>query len=199
MRHGVIALFWASLAACASEGPETNARLSDSAGRRDSIAGVVAASLTEPGVIGLLAHVHAADSALGALGAARGSVLEVKEFGRMVLREHHALRRDLLALANQLALSPQPPALPPDDAPAQMRERLASDSGAAWDRAYMSYAIAVHQASMENMARALAATRQREVKGFIDRSIPIVQKHLDKARSLRRSLPRPEDTGPAGS
>jgi hypothetical protein len=38
----------------------------------------------------------------------------------------------------------------------------------------------------------LAATRRAEVKQFIDKSVPILQKHLDKAHSLRKSLPRPQ-------
>jgi hypothetical protein len=60
----------------------------------------------------------------------------------------------------------------------------------------MSYALAEHQASMENTARALAATQRPEIKQFVDKSVPILQKHIDKARSLRKSLPKPLDAAP---
>lgn len=181
------------VAACASQGSEAAERRSDTAGRRDSIAAVAAASMNENQVIGLLDHTHSADSALGALGAAQGGTASgLKEFGRMILREHHALRKDVLALAQQLGLVPQTPVVAPDEAPAAVREGLnAATSDAAWDRAYLDYAIAAHQAAMENTARALAATRRADVKQFIDKSVPVLQKHLDKARSLRRSLPKP--------
>lgn len=193
MREFCVLLLWSTLAACASQGSEAAERRADTAGRRDSIAAVAAASMNESGVIGLLDHTHAADSALGALGAANGTSSDVKEFGRMILREHHALRRDALGLAQQLGLTPQTPSVPPDNAPTEIRESLSSASpGAAWDRAYIDYAIAMHQAAMENTARALAASRRDEVKQFIDKSVPILQKHLDKARALRKSLPKPQ-------
>jgi putative membrane protein len=194
MRSITALLVSCTIAACASQGSEAAERRADTAGRRDSIAAVAAGSMNESSVIGLLDLTHAADSALGALAVANGTSTDVKEFGRMILREHHALRKDALELAQQLGLTPQVPIVPPDDAPAGLRESLsAAGPGAAWDRAYMDYAIAMHQAAMENTARALAATRRDEVKQFIDKSIPILQKHLDKARSLRKSLPKPQE------
>jgi putative membrane protein len=187
-------LVWA-VAACASQGSEAAERRADTAGIRDSVAGVAAASMNESNVIGLLDLTHAADSALGALGATKGTSSEVKEFGRMILREHHALRRDLLAMGEQLGMLPQPPAVAPDEPPTVMRDSLTlSEAGVRWDRAYIDYAMALHQSAMENMARALAATKRAEIKEFIDKSVPILQKHLDKARSLRRQLPKPQDT-----
>lgn len=176
----------ALLAACASEGSEAAERQSDTAARRDSIAGVAAASMTEAHVFGLLEQVHAADSAVGSLAAARGSTNEIKDFGRMVAREHIALRRDILALARDAGIAPQVPPVPPDAPPDAMRENLlAAQAGAPWDRAYLDYAIAAHNAAVENTARALAATQRGDVRQFIERSVPILQKHLDKARSLR--------------
>jgi putative membrane protein len=193
-----LVLLSCAVTACASKGSEAAERLADTSGRRDSVAAVAAASMNENGVIGLLDYTHAADSALGMLAAANGTSSDVKEFGRMILREHHALRKDALELAEQLGLTPQSPSVAPDDAPADIRKSLeAASPGAAWDRAYMDYAIAMHQAAMENTARALAATQRPEVKQFIDKSVPILQKHLDKARSLRKSLPKPEPSSSA--
>jgi putative membrane protein len=150
--------------------------------------------MNESSVIGLLQVSHSADSALGALGAQKGSSTQVKDFGRMILREHMALRREISARANDLGIVPQAPPVDPDDVPADMRTRiLESAPGVAWDRSYIQYAIAMHTAAMENTARALAATKSPEVKQFIERSVPILQKHLDKARSLDKSLPVPTE------
>jgi predicted outer membrane protein len=83
------------------------------------------------------------------------------------------------------------PPVSPDDAPAGMRATLESASGNTWDQAYVSYAIAMHQAAMENTARALAATTRPEVRQYIERTVPILQKHLDRATTLRERLARP--------
>ena len=184
-----------AVAACASGGSEAAERRVDTAGRRDSIAAAAASSMNENHVVGLLALTHAADSALGLLGATKGSSSDVKEFGRMIIREHHALRKDILDLGVQLGVPAETPRVPAEDAPAEARQTLeSSPAGEGWDREYVDYAIAVHNAALENTARALAATQRSEIKQFVDKSVPILQKHIDKARSLRKSLPRVQDT-----
>lgn len=188
-----------AVAACTSSGSEAAERLTDTAGRRDSIAAVAAATMDEPQIIGLLEHIHAADSALGAAGAATGSTSEIKDFGRMIMREHHALRRDAAQLGQNLRLTTRPPLAAPDEPPADLRNNLSATSpGSGWDHAYIAYAIAVHEAAMENTARALAATKSPATKQFIEKSVPILQKHLDKAHSLQRSLAKARSAaGPA--
>lgn len=191
-------LLLCAIAACASQGSEVAERRADTAGRRDSIAAVAASSMNEGNVIALLGLTHAADSALGALGALKGKASEVKEFGRMIIREHHALHKDAADIARQLAIAPEPPRVAPDEPPSGMRDSLSAGSaGPAWDRAYMDYAVAMHESAMENTARALAAAQRPEVKQFIDKSVPIIQKHIDKARSLQKSLPLAQAAAPA--
>ena len=181
------ALLLCAVAACTSGGSE--AAEADTTGRRDSIAAVAAASMDEPQVLGLLEHIHASAGALGALGDARGSTLDIRNFGSMMAREHDALQRDARQLAEGLRLTPQKPVAAPDEAPATFRANVdSSPAGAAADLAYVEYAIAEHEAAMENIARALAATRSPAVREFIRKSVPIVQKHLDKARSLQQTL-----------
>lgn len=188
MRHHCALVFLCAVAACASQGSEAAERVIDTSGRRDSIAAVAAASMSEDQVIGLLENVHATDNALGALGASRGSTRDIKDFGLMISREHMALQRDAQQLAEGLRLTARTPAII-DEAPASFRVALdSSTAGTAWDRAYIEYAIAVHEAAMENTARALAATKSPAVREYIRKSVPILQKHLDKARSLHKTM-----------
>jgi hypothetical protein len=99
---GALALLVCTMAACTSRGSEAAERSADTTGRRDSTAAVAAASMSESNVLALLDATHAADSALGALGATNGTASQVKEFGRMILREHHALRKDAVELGQKL-------------------------------------------------------------------------------------------------
>jgi len=190
-----LTLLSCAVAACASGGSDAAERRADTTGRRDSIAAVAASSMNDNQVVGLLAMTHAADSALGVLGATSGTSTEIKDFGRMIVREHHALGKDILDAGQQLGIAAETPRVPPDDPPAALLETLMNlPPGAEWDRAYVDYAIAAHRSALENTARALAATTRPEVQQFIDKSVPILQKHIDKARSLRRSLPKTQDT-----
>lgn len=190
-----LVLFLGAAMACASQGSEAAARREDTGGRRDSVAAVAAAGMNEGSAIGLLQLTHSADSALGALGARNGTSTDVKEFGRMILREHVALRRDVEKVASGMSVPIETPRTPPDDAPADLRANLmAAAPGAGWDRSYIEYAIAVHEAALENTARALAATKRPEVRQYIERSVPILQKHIDKAKLLQKRLPNPPAT-----
>jgi putative membrane protein len=193
---GVLLLVGA--AACATQGSEAAERQPDTVARRDSIAAVAAATMTEPSVLGLLDASHAADSALGFLAATRGSTLEMKEFGRMILREHHALRREVQQSATRLHLTIESPRVAPDAPPPEMRQTLESGpAGPAWDYAYLEYAIAMHRSAKENAARALAATKSPEIREFIERSVPILEKHLVKAQALRKARTQESDSTPS--
>ena len=168
----------------------------DTVGRRDSIAAVAAASLDEPQVLGLLAQIQVSDSAVGALGAAKASSSDVKDFGRMILREHHALHRDALELAEHIGAPVEAPRVSPADAPAAQREVVVTGApGIGWDRVYLQYAVTMHQAALENAARALAATHRDDIREYIRKAVPILEKHLDKARSLQKSLTTSAPTG----
>lgn len=189
----LVAALLFSVSGCASQGSE--AALADTSGRRDSIAAVAAASMREEHVYGMMDHIHASDSAVGVLGAVQGSVLAVKDFGRMIMREHRALHRDAERLAAEQGIVARSPLVAPDQPPSILRERLdAGSPSVGWDRAYLEYAIAVHQSAMENTARALAATKRPETKAFLVKSIPILQKHLDKAQSMRKAMSGAKDT-----
>lgn len=195
MRSSCALLLACAVAACASQGSE--AAEADTTGRRDSVAAVAAASMTEDQVIGLLEHVHATDSAVGARGGALGSTREIKDFGLMIAREHVALRRDARALAEGLRLTSRRPMVAPDEPPQSFVAGLdAATAGPAWDRAYVEYVIAAHEAAMENTARALAATRSPATREYIRKSVPILQKHLDKAHSLQKALARAQPAPP---
>ena len=187
MRH-CCALVLCAVTACASKGSEA-AEQTDTTGRRDSIAAVAAASMNEPQVLGLLEHVHLTDGQLGALGGQGGSTLDMRNFGLMIQREHQALERDVREVAEGLRLTAQRPSVAPDEAPATFRANVdSSPAGVPWDLAYVEYTIAAHEASLENTARALAATKSPAVREYIRKSIPILQKHLDKAHSLQQTL-----------
>ena len=180
--------FWALVlvAGCSTAESEAVVR-DDSAGRLDSVAAVAAASMQEPHVIGLLALAHSADSAIGSVGYAKASTRPIKDFGIMISREHMMLRRDALGMARDLGIGIGEPPVAPAAAPAHLRTALDSaQAGRDWDRAYLELAVAAHEASLENLARAYAATKSPEVKAYIDRSAPIIQKHLERAKRLQQ-------------
>jgi putative membrane protein len=198
MRNLCARMLLCAAVGCTSQGSEAAERQADTTAQRDSIAAVAASTMNEAQVIGLLEQTHAADSALGALAVLQGSSKEIKDFGRMIIREHHALKRDALGLAQALGTASATPQVPPDAPSVDMQKPLeTAPAGTIWDQAYLEYAMAMHLSAMENSARALAATKNPATKEFIQKSVPILQKHFDKASSLRKALDKSSDAAPA--
>ena len=68
------------------------------------------ATMSDANIVAVLDKANANDSAGGALAQRQGTNADVKQFGRLMVGEHHALRAEGQALAKKLNLTPEPPA-----------------------------------------------------------------------------------------
>jgi putative membrane protein len=149
-----------------------------------------AAALTDPNIVFILHAANAADSARGKLAESKGTSADVKQYGKMMAGEHHALNQQGDALAKKLNVTPVAP--PNDQSEAQARAEMDSltalAKGAAWDKAYIAYEIGYHQALKDIATKALAQAQNEELKALITKAAPIVQAHLDKAQAIQTKL-----------
>ena len=183
------------LAACK---PKDNAVAS-----RDSAAGAVPAAatdtttraaaaptLTDPNIVFILDQANVSDSARGKVAETKGTSADVKNFGRLMVGEHHALRLQGQQLATKLSVTPQPPAGDQSDAQAkqEMDSLQAMPKGKAWDKAYIDYEVTYHQAVLQTATKALGAAQNQELKGLITKAAPVIQHHLDRALAIQKKL-----------
>ena len=121
--HALVPAAWLalSLAACGDRersaaiqdtvpaGPETgmvaDSMPADTAG--------TSAPLTDANIVALLDEANKADSAAGALAVTKATSKEVKDFAKLMMSEHHALREAGQQLAKKLNVTPAPPATDP--------------------------------------------------------------------------------------
>ncbi|MEO7713142.1 MAG: DUF4142 domain-containing protein [Gemmatimonadaceae bacterium] len=184
----------ASLVACEKPDAAGNGtRVVDSTGAAasSSPATVPAAPvLTDANIMAMLDQAHAADSATGAIAAARGANEDVNVFGRRMMRDHHALRVGGEAIATSGNISPVLRA--GDDAGA--RVAALGDSltvmprGAAWDRFYLDEAVMHHEQALATAQAGAAAAQNPELKAMIAKVAAILQRHLDRAKLLRANM-----------
>jgi putative membrane protein len=196
MRRTPIALTCAvALVAACSKAEKTgdSARAVDSTAVAATSSAAVtpaAPTMTDPNIVAYLDAANAADSALGAIAAAKGTNAEVKTFGRNMMRDHHALRVAGQDLAKKLNVTPQPAA---GDTTAQHGTKMtdslnAQARGAAWDKAYIEHEVAMHQGVLSSAQSALAATQNAELRALIEKAAPNIQAHLDHAKSIQSKL-----------
>jgi predicted outer membrane protein len=65
----------------------------------------------------------------------------------------------------------------------------AAPAGAAWDKRYIDLAVTHHTAVLVTAQSAMASAHHPEIKAMIEKAAPIVQQHLDHARSIQSKLP----------
>jgi putative membrane protein len=158
----------------------------DTAGATTAPAG---GGMTDANIAAVLDAANESDSAFGALAVRKGRSADVKQFGRLMMGEHHALRQQGQQLVKKLNVTPQPPAN--FDLPDQQQEAmkdLESKSGADFDRAYIDHEVEYHQQVLETAQNALGQAQNPELKALIQKAAPVIQKHLDRAKEIQKTL-----------
>jgi putative membrane protein len=147
-----------------------------------------AAPLNDANIVAILDQANAADSARGALAETKGTSTDVKNFAKLMIADHHALRRAGQNLAKKLNVTPALPA--GDSVEAKTQTELdslkAMPKGPAWDKAYIDYEVTYHEGLLTTATQALGAAQNPELKNLIKGAAPTVQHHLDRANAIQK-------------
>jgi len=119
---------------------------------------------------------------LGELAAQNGKRSEVKEFGRLMVKDHAAINDNLKALAVQKGVT-LPDSL---DAKHQaMVDKMAALTGSEFDNAYIAGMIKDHKADAKEFKATSVETKDADIKSFVDKSIPVVERHLKQITAMK--------------
>lgn len=188
----VVALSLVALVACKKDTDDKadSARTYDSAGGTTIAPAPAPTPLTDANIASLLDEANAGDSAGGKLASIKGTKADVKAFGVMMMKDHHALRVAGLDLVSKLGVTPTPPAN--DSLPAKVKaaqDNLAAmDKGAAWDKAYIDGEVAVHQVVLGLIDQAQAAASAPDLKALLTKARPNIEMHLKRAQDIQAKL-----------
>jgi putative membrane protein len=145
---------------------------------------------TDANIVALLDEANQADSAAGAFALGKAKDAGVKAFAKLMMGDHHALRVQGLALAKKLKITPEPPANDPVKAAgsSEMDALNSAGTGAAFDRTYIDQEVTIHKAVLDLADQAHGDTQNAELKSLIEKAKPTIQKHLDRAEELQKTL-----------
>lgn len=149
-----------------------------------------APALTDANIAYILDKANALDSSAGSIAATKGTSADVKEFGRMMMADHHALRKAGEDLVKKLNVTPTAPA--DDQSAAQQQATMDKLNGAAkgatFDTTYINNEVTYHEAVLKTANDALAAAQNQELKDLITKAAPNIQGHLDKAKAIQAKM-----------
>jgi putative membrane protein len=115
---------------------------------------------------------------------------EVKAFARLMMAEHHALRKQGQDLAKQLGVEPKPPEKDPlaPYVASEMKALQSTPKGAEFDRTYIDNEVTIHQAVLDLANQARVTTQTAQLRDLIEKAVPVIRKHLDQATALQKKL-----------
>lgn len=195
---GALALAAITTMACAKKDDDTaldtTAATNAMAGSDTSMAAssttAAPAGLTDANIVAILDAANMSDSTWGAIAAAKGTSKDVREFGKMMMRDHHALRKAGQDLAKKLGVTPQPPA----DDNSQQTLQSTSDmlnntaKGKDFDKAYIDHEVDYHKQVLETATKAMVAAQNPELKNLIQKAAPNIQGHLNAAEAIQKKM-----------
>ena len=148
------------------------------------------ATWTDANIFALLDEANIADSAAGALATTKGTSSAVRDYGRRMARDHHALRVQGEALAKRLKITPTPPA--DDNLVVDAQKNLdnlnSTAKGKDFDKAYIDSEVEAHKKVLEIATTAMKQAESTELKNLIQKAAPVIRGHLDLAQSIQKNL-----------
>jgi putative membrane protein len=132
-----------------------------------------------------------AEIRLGKLANGKAVSKEVKGFGQEMEMDHSRINQDLDAIATAGVMS-IPDRLSPGDQ--QTYDLLTKTSGPSFDAAYMDAMVRAHGEAVTMFGDEQRAARSQAVRDFTKKTLPMLEKHLDKARQIAARVGSGVDT-----
>jgi len=120
---------------------------------------------------------------LGELAGRKGTREDVKQFGRLMVKDHTAINDDLKSLAAQKCVTLSGNL----DAKHQaMVDKMTALRVADFDNAYIAAMLKGHEADAEAFKAESGETQDPDVKSFVDKSTPVVVDHLLQITGMKQ-------------
>ena len=149
-----------------------------------------AAPLDDATIVAIFDAANTFDIETGSLAVARAQNKEVRDYGRMLVDVHTAVRQKGRDLAAKLGVTPTPPRdfqMSADHAAAV--KRLQSVQGASFDRAFLEHEQAYHAAVLAAVKTTLLpAIQNQELKDFVTSLAPAFEAHRLAAENYEKRL-----------
>ena len=164
-------------------------------------AGADLSNLTEPNIMSMIGMSNAGEIATSKAVQGKVKDANVKAYAADMIKEHTAMQGEADKLATKLNVTPQPPAAA--DAMQKMVDSVTAalggtaatgttaagaTAGADVDRQYMAFQVQAHQQTLDNLQRFQTQAQNPELKALIEKAIPKVQAHLQRAQDIQGKL-----------
>ena len=132
-----------------------------------------------------VAQADMAEVAAGKLGASKAQSDEVKKFAQHMVDDHGKHLGELRKMAKAKGVQlPSAPAKKHQDA----LKKLEQASGAGFDKAFMAQMVKDHEDALKLVQSTAKNAKDKELKADAEKTAPVIEKHLEMAKSIASSL-----------
>jgi len=118
---------------------------------------------------------------LGKIASAKAKSSDVKAFGARMVKDHSKANEELKAAAKSAGL----------EVPAKLDEKhqkhidmFKDYKGADFDKDYVKHMVKDHEEDVALFTRASKELKNKELKDFATKTLPVIQEHLDMVKKL---------------
>jgi len=122
--------------------------------------------------------------ALGKLAQEKGSTPDIRDFGKMMEKDHSKLNSDVAALAKKKDVQ-LPETL--DEKHQGKVDKLSGLSGKDFDSAYLAAMHTMHDKDLAAFKATEASTKDADLKATLQNAIPVIESHIQHLKNLPKS------------
>lgn len=180
-RHAILALAALALAACGQQAATTET--ADTAPAE--IPTSAQPAMSDAAFVQTVANSDAFEIQSSQLAADRAARQQVKDFAAMMVRDHTQTTQQLSALAPTLNLAAPTPQL--DTAMQGRLDSLRSQSGEAFDDAYLDAQVAAHEQAIRTFEAYVAGSQTPQLRDWANTTLPKLREHLQAVQALENA------------
>jgi putative membrane protein len=173
------ALVTAAALAFATQAPAQESKKEASAKKEGKIAGQDMKFMRE------MTQANLAEVQAGKMAASKASSDEVKKYGKHMVDDHSKALSENRSLAKAKGLqAPSQPAKKHQEA----MKKLEKEKGESFDKAFMQQMVKDHEDALKLHQDAAKSAKDPQLKAAAEKAVPVIQKHLEEAKSIHSSL-----------
>jgi putative membrane protein len=126
-----------------------------------------------------------AEVQMGEIASREGVDKRVREFGEMMQKDHSKANDELKKLAKDKNVT-LPASISEDNM--ENKHKLVQKSGKDFDKTYMNMMVDDHEKDIKEFKDAAQKCNDADVKAWAEKTLPVLQKHLDSAKAIKKAL-----------
>jgi putative membrane protein len=190
-RTAAMLMITVGMAACVQDTGEDEAAAADTTATAPAPQAGQAPALSDAQIAHIATTANNADIDGGNLAQQKAQNAEVKSFANLMVSDHGAANERAAQIASQAGLTPE------DNPTSQQmmadhqtaKQQLQTQSGAAFDSAYIAHEVDFHQKVLDALDQTLIPNAQNpELKNLLTQVRATVDGHLKRARDIQSKL-----------